>query len=167
MLDLDALHTRMTEVMAGALPELRTLDAFPTLGDEVYLPALVFGLVELKHAKGRDNGTGKAPLEARFQACILVEPNQPRAPLQAANFATRLTALLRGQYWETDDVDAAEEVSAQPDGSAPELAQFLVWVVEWTHVLYVGAEEWDWENQPPGSLQMDIEGEQTHPEELE
>jgi hypothetical protein len=67
-----------------------------------------------------------------------------------------LAVLLRLQTWGLE-VEPAEFGQAMQDWTKPELDGYVVWLVEWTHQLYLGVEEWPWPNEPPGSLVFNIE----------
>jgi hypothetical protein len=54
---------------------------------------------------------------------------------------------LRLQTWGVA-VEPAEFVQAMQDWTKPELDGYTVWVVEWTHKLYLGAEDWPWSDDP-------------------
>ncbi|MNR55494.1 hypothetical protein D3C85_1758770 [compost metagenome] len=46
------------------------------------------------------------------------------------------------------------------DWTRPELDGYVVWLVEWTHQLYLGVEEWPWEDEAPGSLVFGLGGDE-------
>lgn len=150
MNELKTLHEVMTAKIKEALPAAAHVEAFPDLDKEFLLPAVFFGLTEFR--VDDDDGTGKTILEGRFQACILVDSVLADAVLMAGWLAAQLAKLLRSQYWDLDFVEGTENVSAEPDNSSPELASFMVWVVQWTQKIHVGDLEWPWPDQPPGNL---------------
>ena len=150
MNELKELHDAMTSTIRAGLPAVVRVEAFPDLEKGFDLPALFFGLTEFRVAD--DSGTGQTILDGRFQACILVDPLQDDAEIKAGWIAAKLAQVLRGQYWGVDFVESTENVVAQPDDSSPELASFIVWVVQWTQKIHVGDLEWPWPDQPPGNL---------------
>lgn len=154
MNELKTLHEAMTATLKAGLPEVVTVEAYPEIDNEFGLPAVFFGLSGFH--PGTDTGTGKTALNGTFQAIILVDPVKPHASLQASWLAAKLSMLLHAQYWDLDFVEGAEGIEAKPDDSSPELASFLVWVVQWTQVLHVGLEQWPWPDEPPGTLVFDF-----------
>lgn len=150
MSELKTLHDAMTATFKARMPEVVHVEAYPDLNAEVRLPALLFALTAMPPAP--DRGTGKVSITGRFQALILVDPCWPHAPLQAATLAGQMVATLRGQYWDLDFVEEPTDISAQPDGSSPELAQFVTWLVEWSQVFDLGELEWPWPDESGTSL---------------
>ena len=155
--ELTILHEAIEATLRERMPKVVNVEAYPELGSVVAEPALLFALVDMK--PGEDTGTGKTAMACQFQAAILVDALRTRAPLQAAILAGQLAAVLRGQYWDLDFVEAPTRVHARPDGSTPELAQFCVWVVDWLQVVHFGEFEWPWPDEQPGSLVLSVNGE--------
>lgn len=147
MSELTTLHEAIAATLRARMPKVKHVEAFPDLENEFGLPAVYFALTDI--TLGVDRGEGKTGLEGLFQACILVDPERNNASLQAAILATQVTAVLHNQYWGVDFITSPpERVHAQPDASAPELARFVVWVVEWTQHFEVGELEWPFEDDP-------------------
>jgi hypothetical protein len=145
--ELTTLHEAIAATLRARMPKVKHVEAFPDLENEFGLPAVYFALTDI--TLGVDRGEGKTGLEGLFQACILVDPERNNASLQAAILATQVTAVLHNQYWGLDFITSPpERVHAQPDASAPELARFVVWVVEWTQHFEVGELEWPFEDEP-------------------
>lgn len=138
------LHAAMQSTFLASLKRFKHIEAYPDLKPHMGVPALLYALTGWRPAQ--DSGTGLSALECRFQAAILVDATRPTASLQAAILASQLSSLLRAQYWDLDFVEEPNDIQAQPDGSAPELDQFSVWVVEWSQVLHIGDEQWLWED---------------------
>lgn len=154
--ELTILHEAIEATLRERMPRVVHVEAYPELESIVAEPALLFALVDMK--PGGDTGTGKTTMICQFQAAILVDATRPRAPLQAAILAAKLAAVLRGQYWDLDFVDAPSRVHARPDGSTPELSQFCVWVVDWVQEVHLGEIEWPWPDEAPGLLVLDVGG---------
>lgn len=151
MSELTTLHEAIRDTLVERMPKVMHVESFPDLQGDVQLPAVLFALTDM--TQGQDRGEGKTGLVGLFQAAILVDPCRDHAPLQAAILATQVARVLDDQYWGQDFiVGPPEDVRAYPDGSAPELAQFVVWVVEWTQPFEVGELEWPWPDEGPGSL---------------
>ncbi|MGF6093091.1 hypothetical protein [Pseudomonas sp. 18173] len=154
--ELTTLHNAIEATFRAGLPSVVSVEAFPELNAEVGLPAVLFALTEIGEAP--DNGSGKTSLSGRFQVCIMVDSTISKAALQAAILAAEISKILRGQYWGLDFVEEVQDVRAFPDDSMPELAQFVVWIVEWKQIFQIGETEWLWPVEPPGSLYLNVDG---------
>ena len=154
--ELTTLHNAIEATFRERLPMVASVESFPELEAEVGLPAVLFALTDIGEAT--DNGSGKTSLTGRFQVCIMVDSTLSKAALQAAILATEISKILRGQYWDLDFVEEVQDVHAFPDDSMPELAQFVMWIVEWKQVFQVGELEWPWPIEPPGSLYLNVDG---------
>lgn len=162
---LGQLYGAIEQHIRDAIPDLQYVGTMPHMLQTVALPAVVIELVEFEPAL--DQLTGQTAVQARFEARVIVAAEQEDCEQQAAFGAAQLAVLLRLQTWGVE-VEPAEFVRAGRDWTRPELDTLAVWAVEWTHVLYLGYEEWPWPNQPPGTLVFNL-GEgvgNVRPEEL-
>ncbi|MHA3737869.1 hypothetical protein ACXR0M_19645 [Pseudomonas sp. Eth.TT006] len=150
---LDELYQAIEQHLLSHLPGVRAVTAWPDIKDRIALPAVFIEMAEME--PGTDIGTGQTPLICRFEARIIVDPIRAKHCQQAAQLAAQLAVLLRMQTWGVA-VEPAEFVQAMQDWTKPELDGYTVWVVEWTHKLHLGAEEWPWPDEPPGSLLFGI-----------
>ena len=146
---LDQLYRAIEQQLSRELPGVRSVTAWPSIKDRIALPAVFLELADME--PGPDLGTGETTLICKFEARIIVDPIQPKHCQQAAQLAAQLAVLLRMQTWGVA-VEPAEFVQAMQDWTKPELDGYVVWLVEWTHQLYLGVEEWPWPDEPPGSL---------------
>ena len=153
-LSLDQLYRAIEQHLKAHLPGVQAVTAWPNIKDRIALPAVFIELAEME--PGVDIGTGQTTLVCKFEARIIVDPIRPQHCQQAAYLAAQLAVLLRLQTWGLE-VEPAEFGRAMQDWTKPELDGYVVWLVEWTHQLYLGVEEWPWPNEPPGSLVFDIE----------
>jgi hypothetical protein len=151
---LDQLYRAIEQNLKAHLPGVQAVTAWPNIKDRIALPAVFIELAEME--PGVDIGTGQTTLVCKFEARIIVDPIRPQHCQQAAYLAAQLAVLLRLQTWGLE-VEPAEFGQAMQDWTRPELDGYVVWLVEWTHQLYLGVEEWPWPNEPPGSLIFDIE----------
>lgn len=149
--NLDALYQAIEDQVREAIPGLEAVCFPPGAVTTVPVPMVLLELAELE--PGVDQGTGETAVIARFEARAIVGAEQHDCYQQAAFIASRLAVLLRMQTW-GQEVGVAEFVRASQDFMRPELDGYVVWVVEWTQELYLGAEEWPWPNQPPGTLML-------------
>ncbi|MBV4486997.1 hypothetical protein HU727_015500 [Pseudomonas sp. SWRI153] len=152
---LDELYRAIELHLVNHLPGVKAVTAWPDVKDRIALPAVFLEMVEME--PGTDIGTGETTLVCRFEARIIVDPIRPRHCQQAAQLAAQLAVLLRMQTWGVA-VQPAEFVQAMQDWTKPELDGYTVWVVEWTHTLYLGTEDWPWPDEPPGSLMFGFNG---------
>lgn len=148
-LTLDRLYAAIENGIHAAVPGLAMVVTMPHMLQQLPVPAVVIEVAEFE--PGVDRGTGEVALVVRFEARVIVAPEQPDCQQQAAFVAAQLTGLLRMQSWRLE-VELAEFVRAAQDWTRPELDGYAVWVVEWTQQIYLGDQEWPWPNQPPGNL---------------
>ncbi|ALI04584.1 hypothetical protein C1Y08_16330 [Pseudomonas sp. FW306-02-F02-AA] len=152
-LSLDQLYQAVEQHLTTHLPGVQAVTVWPNISDRVALPAVFLELAEIE--PGPDIGTGETTLVCKFEARIIVDPIKLHHQRQAVQLATQLAVLLRAQTWGLP-VDPAEFVQAQQDWTQPALDGYTVWLVEWTQQIYLGAEQWPWPEEPPGSLVIDI-----------
>lgn len=151
---LDQLYRTIEQHLQSNLPGIHAVAAWPNIKDRIALPAVFLEMAEIE--PGTDIGTGETTLVCRFEARIIVDPIKPKHCQQAAHLAAQLVVLLRMQTWGLP-VEPAEFTQAMQDWTKPELDGYTVWLVEWTQQLYLGAEEWPWPDEQPGTLVMDVE----------
>jgi len=169
MSELTTLHEAITRIISERMPRVLHVEQFPELDAEVKTPALLYGITDM--TLGTDRGEGKTALIGRFQSCILIEADRPKASLQAAILAAQMTTVLKNQFWDLDFVTGPpEQVHAQPEAPTAELEQFVMWSVQWIQPFEVGELEWPWPDESPGSLMFgfndDTKGQFFPPEEL-
>ena len=156
MSELTTLHDAITRIISERMPRVLHVEQFPELDAKVNTPALLYGITDI--TLGTDRGEGKTALVGRFQSCILVDADRPRASLQAAILATQMATVLKDQWWDLDFVTGPpEQVHAQPEAPTAELEQFVMWSVQWIQPFEVGEFTWPWPDEPPGSLVFNIE----------
>lgn len=156
MSELTTLHDAITRIISERMPRVLHVEQFPELDAQVNTPALLYGITDM--TLGTDRGEGKTALIGRFQSCILIEADRPKASLQAAILAAQMTTVLKNQFWDLDFVTGPpEQVHAQPEAPTTELEQFVMWSVQWIQPFEVGEFTWPWPDEPPGSLVFNIE----------
>jgi hypothetical protein len=155
MSELTTLHDAITRIISERMPRVLHVEQFPELDATVNTPALLYGITDM--SLGTDRGEGKTALIGRFQSCILVDADRPKASLQAAILAAQMTTVLKDQWWGLDFVTGPpEQVHAQPEAPTAELEQFVMWSVQWIQHFEVGEFTWPWPDEPPGSLMLGI-----------
>lgn len=142
---LQEIYAAIEAGIRAQLPGVCQVMAWPDLTEcgAVPLPAVFIEMSGLK--PGQDQGTGQTPLQALFEARIVVAPENMGHQQRAAFMASQLAVLLREQCWGLD-VEPAEFLEAAPDWMKPELDGFTVWVVQWRQQIYLGDEKWPWED---------------------
>ncbi|WP_342307898.1 hypothetical protein WLF14_18750 [Pseudomonas fluorescens] len=156
MSELTTLHDAITRIISERMPRVLHVEQFPELDAQVNTPALLYGITDM--TLGTDRGEGKTALIGRFQSCILVDADRPKASLQAAILAAQMTTVLKDQWWGLDFVTGPpEQVHAQPEAPTLELEQFVMWSVQWVQTFELGEFAWPWPDEPPGSLVFNIE----------
>lgn len=153
VLSLDQLYQAIEKHLQQHLPGVQTVAAWPDIKDHIPLPAVFLEMSEIE--PGIDIGTGETTLVCKFEARIIVDSIRADPERQAVQLATQLAVLLRAQTWGLE-VECAAFVRAVQDWTKPELDGYIVWLVEWDQTIYLGAEEWPWPNEPPGTLVFDL-----------
>lgn len=169
---LDQFYRAVEASLRGQLPSVETVAFFPDIRDRIALPALFLEVAEFE--PGTDPGTGETCLQLRMEARVIVQPERADCHAQGMQLATQLAVHLRAQTWELP-VEPAEFTQCVRDWTKPELDGYVVWLVEWTQDIYLGAAEWPWPDEPPGTLVFGVdpetgpgsEGGYVAPEELE
>ncbi|WP_420850417.1 hypothetical protein [Pseudomonas weihenstephanensis] len=79
---------------------------------------------------------------------------------QAVHLAPQLAVLLRAQSWGLA-MEAAEFQRSAQDWTRPDLDGYTVWLVEWTQTVFLGEQAWPWPDEPPGSLLISVNDEES------
>ncbi|SFA82021.1 hypothetical protein [Pseudomonas sp. NFPP24] len=152
---LDQLYTAVEKHLQEHLPGIQGVSFWPDLSTATSIPTPVVLLEMAEMEPAPDIGTGETSLTCKFEARIIVDSISTDPQRQAVQLASQLAVLLRGQSWGLA-VDCAEFVRSTQDWTKPELDGYFVWLVEWDQTVYLGAEEWPWPDEPPGSLVIDL-----------
>lgn len=148
---LDRLYEAIEQHLREHLPGIQGVSFWPDLRAETGIPTPVVLLEMAEMEPAQDPGTGETALTCKFEARIVVDSISVDPQRQAVQLASQLAVLLRGQSWGLE-VDLAQFMRSTQDWTNPELDGYFVWLVEWDQTVYLGAEEWPWPNEPPGSL---------------
>lgn len=164
---LDRLYDAIEQHLQEQLPGIRGASFWPDLSADTSIPTPVVLLEMAEMEPAPDIGTGETSVTCKFEARIIVDSISADPQRQAVQLASQLAVLLRGQNWGLE-VACAQFVRSTQDWTKPELDGYFVWLVEWDQTVYLGAEEWPWPDEPPGSLVFNIEpgDEPVAPEEL-
>ena len=164
LFSLDVLYLAIEQHIQQHVPGVEMVSFWPNIDHHIPLPAVFLDIAEIE--PGTDLGTGQTTLTITFEARVIVDVICADHYRQAVQLATQLAVLLRAQYWGLP-VQAAEFKRSTQDWTRPELDGYTVWLVEWTQVIYLGEQAWPWPDEPPGTLRISINGEDTiAPEDL-
>lgn len=150
MSELTILHDAIAATIKAAMPAVQAVEAFPETPDGLARPAIVFAITAMD--PGADPGDGRSCVKATFEASMLVDANLPGAALQAVELAAQMADLLHCQHWNLDFVEGTTSVRAKPADATSESWRKKAWTVQWQQLVYLGQEQWPWDNQGPGSL---------------
>ncbi|WAT26292.1 hypothetical protein [Pseudomonas sp. GXZC] len=147
-----AIEQHLTEHLSG----IKSVVFWPEIEENrgIPLPSVFLEMAEFE--PGIDTGTGESSLICKFEARVIVDPIQANHHEQAVHLVSQLAVLLRQQSWGLE-VNVAQFVRATQDWTKPELDGYVVWVVEWTHHVYLGAEVWPFPAEKPSMLKLNLE----------
>ena len=155
---LDQLYQAIEQYIEQHLPGVQMVGFWPDVQHHIPLPAVFLDIAEIE--PGQEAGTGQTTLTITFEARVIVDVIRADHYPQAVHLATQLAVLLRAQYWGLP-VQAAEFQRSTQDWTRPELDGYTVWLVEWTQTVYLGELSWPWPDEPPGSLLISVNDEES------
>ncbi len=147
-----AIEQHLTEHLSG----IQAVVFWPDIPENqgIPLPSVFLEMAEFE--PGVDIGTGESSLVCKFEARIIVDPIKANHHEQAVHLVSQLAVLLRQQSWGLD-VNVAQFERATQDWTKPELDGYVVWVVEWTHQVYLGVEAWPFPEEKPSMLKLNLD----------
>lgn len=161
---LDLLYQAIELHLQQHLPGVQLVSFWPDIQQHIPLPAVFLDIAEIE--PGTDIGTGQTTLTITFEARVIVDVIRADHYPQAVHLATQLAVLLRAQSWGLP-VEPAEFQRSSQDWTRPELDGYTVWLVEWMQTVYLGEQEWPWPDEPPGTLLISVNDEESvAPEDL-
>ncbi|MDO7901598.1 hypothetical protein ACE1YR_11630 [Pseudomonas sp. K1(2024)] len=144
MSELATLHAALTATIREAIPELASVDTYTEAEKVPALPSLRHGIVRMvADSAPRD---GRSVLVTTFEADITPAASNPQARLQGSVLAAQVMDLLRQQLWGLEFVEPSRNVRAFFAGSG--------WRVRWDQPVLLGELQWDWPDEPAGSLKL-------------
>lgn len=150
--NLAQLHDAMLAGLRSKLSGQLSVDAYPT-GSPASLPALQLELADM--TSGTDPRTGETALVGRFQARVVVDPNQSGAQLTVRELAAKVVQALQHETWGLG-IGMAKPGTIAKDESRAELNAYLVWMVEWRHEFHLGQVVWPYEDQSNIALMLGL-----------
>lgn len=147
-----AIEQHLTEHLSG----IKAVVFWPDIQENqgIPLPSVFLEMAEFE--PGIDIGTGESSLVCKFEARIIVDPIQANHHEQAVHLVSQMAVLLRQQSWGLE-INVAQFERATQDWTKPELDGYVVWVVEWTHQVYLGVEVWPFPEEKPSMLRLNLE----------
>lgn len=145
-IDLDELHQAIVDRIAEKFDGIfLTVRDHEELRDKVATPACMIELSELDPYD--DPGTEQIAFTAKYEARIIVKFKEVRAKRMVRKLAADLALFIKLRRWTRQDnttipTSPAEIVGCFPDDFSPELDEYEVWRVEWTHVVHIGPTVW-------------------------
>jgi hypothetical protein len=153
---LSQLYQAIEQHLAEHLSGIKEVVFWPDIQENqgIPLPSVFLEMAEFE--PGVDIGTGESSLVCKFEARIIVDPIQANHHEQAVHLVSQLAVLLRQQSWGLE-INVAQFERATQDWTKPELDGYVVWVVEWTHQVYLGVEVWPFPEEKPSMLRLNLE----------
>jgi hypothetical protein len=140
--NFDALITAICNSIGAAFPILQTVESYDPDRGEFLMPALFVNIDDMEGAAEDDPATGQLALMVRFEAFLVLGFRAPSALRQAPALAAAIAHHIHLQRW-GQPVRPAEVTLIEPDEFTPELDQFVVWRVDFQHVVHVGESVFD------------------------
>jgi hypothetical protein len=145
MFDFETFFADLVAHLRAAFPTVPAVEEYPRLRTKIAAPAILVELADLTPRE--DPGTEQLSLSARFEARIIFDqaPMQTGAKpdLQCLSLAAAVALSVFRAPRFGSSAGPAREIRIEPDHFKPELAGYVVWLVEWTHDIELGASVWD------------------------
>jgi len=139
-LDVAALHAAVVAKLAARFPDLH-VEAYREDRTSLPLPALLVDLVDFEAAPEADPGTEQLAMVARFEARVILGFRTPQAEIGVRSLAAALGAFIHLHRF-GQPVGPGEVTLIAADEFAPELDRYVVWSVEWRHLVHLGTSVW-------------------------
>lgn len=141
-LNLSTLHDEMMAQLAVQFPDILVIDPYPERDQEVRAPSMMVQLLDLEGDPDSDPGTEQLPMIATFELRVVMGIRTPDVQRQVRIAAAAIGVFLHLQRWQ-QPVGPARVIAIEPDDLEPELEQFAIWRVEFTHEVNLGASVWE------------------------
>lgn len=140
-INLQAFVASIVSSIGAAFPTLQTVEAYDPERGEFALPALFLRIDDMEGVPEDDPGTSQLALLVRFEAFLILGFRSPSALLNAPAMAAAIAHHAHMQRW-GHPVRPAEVTLVEPDEFTPELDRFVVWRVDFQHLIHVGESIW-------------------------
>jgi hypothetical protein len=111
-------------------------------------------MTEMENEPGEDAGTGQLVVKARFEARLVIGFKTPNAKMEIRKLAAAFAAWVKLRKWAGAPSGEAEVIGCYDDHFEPALEQYEVWRVEWTQLLFLGANTWDGSGVLPTTVML-------------
>jgi hypothetical protein len=143
--DIIALHEAILAHFRTQFPDLQTVADYRELTDdheELAIPAVLVELTDLEAAPDDDDGTGRLPMVAIFEASIIMGFRTESVGRAVRDFSASLATYVHQQRWGLTDVQPAFVVSAGVHEFSPATPRYHAWRVEWRQIVHLGNTVW-------------------------
>jgi hypothetical protein len=134
------LHRNICKALRETHPNVY-VDVFPEIKKSIKLPAVFVEMSEMRPGTG-DTGTEQLSVAATFEARCMID-----MATHGHMAARELAASVAYQVYRHGRFDVpvmpAKIASIGPDHLSPDIDAYIVWMVEWTHQMYLGDNLWD------------------------
>jgi hypothetical protein len=135
---IEEMHKRIKDAIADDHPGVY-VDVYPELQKTLQIPAVLIELAELR--QDDDQGTEQLPLIAFFEARCIVAP-EDNGMMNVRKLAASVAYSIYRSRRFCLPIMPAVIINVAYDVMKPELDEYDVWVVEWTHNILVGEDLW-------------------------
>lgn len=139
---LDTLHDVMVQQIQAQFPTLQTVEFYRTDYSGLPIPACLLEMTEMENEPAEDAGTDQIAVKARFEARFIIGFKTPNAKREIRKLAAAFAAWVKFRKWPGAPSGEAEVIGCYDDHFEPALEQYEVWRVEWTQLLFLGANVW-------------------------
>lgn len=164
-IDLDELHQAVVATIAGRMPAVASVQAYPAARTALALPAVLVDLEDMEAAPELDPGTEQLAVTLRWRARLILGFRSTDVLRQIRKGAAELAHVVHLNRW-GQPVGPARVTIVGPDPFDPDLDQYEVWVVEWEQVAHLGASTWAADGIVPQTVYLGLEPE-TGPENID
>lgn len=130
-----AIHAAIVSQIDTDIPSLQTVSAYEVFSDSITLPAV---LVEMVSAgPGADNAEPHT-LSSVWAARCIVDSTLADAYMQARALAIEVAlSVVDAGCFGRSEIGYSQLASIGPGAIQPELDAYRMWVVQWTHEIFI------------------------------
>ncbi|MFC4158284.1 hypothetical protein [Chitinimonas lacunae] len=115
------------------------MEAHPEIDGALPVPLIAIELASIEPVEIRD---GAGDFRLLYQARVVLDPLVPGAALEAPAMASDIACAVAGQDWGLAVGPAQLVGDIGQDGMDPKLDAYLVWLIEWTHLVWLDGKPW-------------------------
>lgn len=140
-IDLDAFHDAVVAAIKLQFPIFQTVEDYPEDRKPVTTPACLIEIEEMDGDDSDDPGTEQQAMKMKCAARIILGLRTPKMRRTARKLCGSFASFLRFNKFGMP-VGEGRVIGAYQDAFEPELDQYEVWRVEWSHLAYFGDDVW-------------------------